>query len=100
MMSILKVDLDDHDMLSNIEERLNSPRTIEAMKTLGLQFKDLKPISRKDIYNYYVKREKSRDIAQALIDLRYDTLNQRRFNRRDMIVEERNNIIRMEKSMQ
>ena len=100
LMSILKVDLDDKDIMENLQETLNSPRTIEAMKTLGIQINDLLPISRRDIYNYFVKREKSREIPQALIDLRYNTLNERRFNRKEMIIEERNNIIRIEKSMQ
>lgn len=100
IMSILKVDLDDHELMSSIEEKLNSPRTIEAMKSLGLTCKDLKPTTRREIFDYYVKREKSRDIPQALVDLRFNTINKRRFNRKEMIAEERQNIIRIEQSIQ
>ena len=60
--SILKVDLYDHEMMSNLEETLNSPRTIEAMKSLGLTCRDLKPVTRREIYEYYVSREMQRDI--------------------------------------
>lgn len=95
-MSILKVDLEDAESLSNLEENLNSPRTIEAMKSLGLSFRDLMPINRKDIYDYYVNREKKKDIPNALIELRYNTLNKRRYTKKEMIIQERKNIIRIE----
>lgn len=56
-------------------------------------------VSRKDIHDYYVAREKSHDIPKALVDLRYDTLNKRRFAKRDLIVAERRKIIRIEYSL-
>ena len=86
-------------MIKNIEELLNSPRSIEAMKTLGITKQDLQMVSRKDIHAYYVAREKSHDIPKALVDLRYDTLNKRRFAKRDLIIAERRRIIRIEYSL-
>ena len=86
--------------MQNLEENLNSPRTLEAMRSLGLTCQDLMPTSRRQVYEYYVDREKQRDIPKALIDLRYDTLNKRRHNKKQMIVQERRNIIRIEKRMQ
>ena len=42
--SILDVDLNDNESLEIIEETLNSPRTIEAMQTLGLNASELKSV--------------------------------------------------------
>lgn len=67
---------------------------------MDLSFKDLLSINRRDDYDYYVSRERHRDIPKALIDLRYNTLNKRRYNRKDMIIQERKNIIKIERSMQ
>ena len=70
----------------NLDETLNSPRTIEAMKSLGLTVADLMPIRRKDVYDYYLNRDKQRAVPKALIALRCDTLNKRRYTKKEMIV--------------
>lgn len=79
--SILDVDLNDHERLQNIEGSLNSPRTIEAMETLGLNGSELKPIQRSDVYEYLVKRERKKDIPKEIINIRWETLNERRFKK-------------------
>ena len=69
------------------------------MLSLGLACSDLMPVDRAAVYNYYVRRDKQRDIPKALLELRYETLNKRRYDRKAMIVQERKNIIRIENSM-
>ena len=73
--SILDVNLDDHKSLENIEEALNSPRTIEAMQTLGLNGSELRAVKRSDVYEFLVKRERKKDIAKEIVDIRWETLN-------------------------
>jgi len=55
--------------------KLNSPRTIEAMHIIGLNGSELKPIKRSDVYEFLVKRERKKDIAKELVDIRWETLN-------------------------
>ena len=72
---------------------MNSPRTVEAMRILGLEASELVPISMEEIKQYFIQREKTTDFPKELIDLRYQMLYNRRHNKKRLIVEKRNDLI-------
>ena len=72
---------------------MNSPRTLEAMKILGLEVEELLPITYDSIKTYFIQRERSSDVSKDLIDLRYKMLNDRRFSKKKLIVDKRNDLI-------
>ena len=78
---------------------LNSPRTLEAMATLGLKAEELEPISYESVRHYFIQRERKQAIPKQLVDLRFETLNKRRHQKRQMIIEEREKIIRQEQDL-
>lgn len=92
----MDLNLDDNKGSSGIIKRLNSPRTLEAMKILGLDTSELEAVSLDEVKQYFYKRERSSNIPMELIDLRFKTLNQRRFEKKKLIVEQRNKIMRDE----
>ena len=47
--SINDYDLNDHKLCKKIPARMNSPRTVEAMRILGLEADELIPINIDDI---------------------------------------------------
>jgi hypothetical protein len=63
------------------------------MAMLGLDASELEPVPYADVRDYYVKRERTANVNQQLVDLRWNTLNKRRFDKRDLIQLERNKII-------
>ena len=72
---------------------MNSPRTLEAMKILGLEVEELLPITYNSIKAYFIQRDRSADVPKDLIELRYKMLNDRRFSKRKLIVDKRNDLI-------
>ena len=72
---------------------MNSPRTVEAMRILGLETSELVPISMEEIKQYFIQREKTTDFPKELIDLRFQMLDNRRHNKKRLIVEKRNDLI-------
>ena len=75
---------------------MNSPRTLEAMKILGLEATELIPISVASVKQYFIERERSADIPKDLIDLRWKMLNDRRFTKQRLIIDKRNELIEQE----
>ena len=72
---------------------MNSPRTVEAMRILDLETSELVPISMEEIKQYFIQREKTTDFPKELIDLRFQMLDNRRHNKKRLIVEKRNDLI-------
>jgi len=60
---------------------MNSPRTLEAMKILGLEVTELLPVSYDSVKQYFIQRERCSDVPKDLIDLRFKMLNERRFTK-------------------
>jgi hypothetical protein len=52
--SINDFDLNDHKRSKHIPAKMNSPRTIEALRILGLEPEELVPISMNDIKQYFI----------------------------------------------
>ena len=57
MNSIEDVDIDEEG--PPIAQRLASPRTLEAMAAIGLDAKELEPVSYDSIRQYFVQRERT-----------------------------------------
>ena len=73
---------------------MNSPRTVEAMRVLGLDARELLPVSADSIKQYFIVRERKADIPKDLIDLRFKMLNERRFAKQRLIYDKRNELIK------
>jgi len=120
LINILQVDIDDPTLLNEEQEidtnskqssrsprkglgmlarRLNSPRTLEAMASLGLSMEELEPVPYESIIQYFIKRERKKSIPKELVDLRWDMINKRRHAKREMIIREREKIIFQEEDM-
>ena len=97
--SILDFDLDDHKGCKNIQGRLNSPKSIQAMQILGLTAEELKPVSIDYIKEFYIKRDRKTEIPKDLINLRYKMLDERRHTKKNLIIQERNKLIEAEHTM-
>lgn len=79
--NITNFDLNNADQCRQIPGKMNSPRTLEAMKILGLEATELLPISYDNVKQYFIQRDRTADIPKDLIDLRYKMLNDRRFTK-------------------
>lgn len=75
LTSILDIDLEDEKLCANLDGKIDSPRTMEAMAILGLEPKELESIKMEDVRNYYITRDRNPNINHDLCDLRYNTLN-------------------------
>jgi len=69
------------------------------MAILGLDPEELHSVSVDECRQFYMKRDRSSNVNQELIDLRWKTLNKRRFDKRDLIIAERKKIIDNENMM-
>lgn len=58
----MDLNLDDKKGSSNIIKRLNSPRTLEAMKILGFNSSELEVVSLDEVKQYFLKRERSSNV--------------------------------------
>jgi hypothetical protein len=67
----MDLDLDDKKGSSNVIKRINSPRTLEAMKILGFDTTELEAVSLDEVKQYFYKRERTSNVPQELVDLRY-----------------------------
>ena len=63
------------------------------MAALGLSAEELEPVSKESVKTFLIQRERSADIPRELIELRWKTLNQRRHDKKQLIMEERQKII-------
>ena len=90
-MNIEDFDLNENE--ANISIKINSPRTLEAMKILGLDAKDLDPIDYSSVKDFLQKRDRKKDVPKELVDLRFKMLDQRRHDKKKLIVDERNKIM-------
>ena len=52
-----------------------SPRTLEAVKRLGLSLEELEPVNRDECRKYYQIRDKVAVPPAELVDLRYNMLD-------------------------
>jgi hypothetical protein len=57
---------------------LNSPRTLEAMESLGILGKELDDIKYETIRDELMKRERKQNIPKIIVDLRYDNVQKKR----------------------
>lgn len=62
LTSILDIDLDDEKYCSNLDGKINSPRTLEAMAVLGLESRELESVRMEDVINYYKARDRSSNV--------------------------------------
>lgn len=62
LTSIADIDLEDEKQCTNLEGKINSPRTLEAMATLGLEPFELESIKMEDVRNYYKSRERTPNV--------------------------------------
>lgn len=53
LTSIANIDLDDEKQCANLDGKINSPRTLEAMALLGLDSSELHSISMEEVRNYF-----------------------------------------------
>lgn len=63
------------------------------MAVLGLDAQELESINMDDVRNYYKARDRSSTVNQELCDLRFNTLNKRRYDKYNLIKNERSKII-------
>jgi hypothetical protein len=63
------------------------------MAALGLGPEELEPVSYDSVKTFLIQRERSGDIPRELIEIRWKTLNQRRHDKRQLIMEERQQIM-------
>ncbi len=118
LVNILQVDIDDPTLLNEdndldskqssrspkkgrgvLARRLNSPRTLEAMASLGLTTEELEPIPYESVIQYFMKRERKKNIPKELVDLRWNMINKRRHAKKEMIIREREKIIFQEEDL-
>ena len=59
------------------------------MAILGLEAEELESVNYESIREYYMKRDRQSNVSNELVDLRFNTLNKRRFDKRDLIAQER-----------
>lgn len=57
--SIITVDLSDEKGCSSALSKIDSPRTIEALKILGMDPKELLPVNYQEVVAFLNEREKS-----------------------------------------
>ena len=71
LITILDIDI-DQPQSESFEAILNSPRTREAMATVGIEPKELddKPYER--LREELMARERKRSIPKVIVDLRYE----------------------------
>jgi len=73
IVSILDIDL-SASIPGSYTRILNSPRTIEAMKNLGILGSELDDTSYDTVRENLIKRERKANIPTMLVDLRYDNI--------------------------
>lgn len=73
LKNIMDLDLDAN--LRGASFELKSPRTLEALKRLGLNLEELEPVSKDDCKNFYVVRDKVSNPPSEFVELRYNMLN-------------------------
>lgn len=59
------------------------------MACLGLDTSELEPVSYSSVKEYYQKRERSQSVPEQLVQLRWKTLNEWRYQKKNMIIQER-----------
>ena len=79
--------------VKSFDNLINSPRSIEAMKNLGIHGKELDPASREKIISMLCKREKTQNPPDVLINLRIENEKDKRIEKKEMIIKERKRII-------
>ena len=84
--SILDIDL-NQSIGQSYAEILDSPRTKEAMKNLGIIAGELNNVSYETVRNQLQAREKKKNVPAVLVDLRYDNMQQKRQTKRQLIIE-------------
>ena len=75
--------------------KIDSPKTLEALKTLGLNTDELLPVNYQEVVTFLTDRDKTNPPKQ-LVDLRYDMLDKRRYAKKELIIKERNKLIHQE----
>ena len=55
----MDLNLDDKNGSSGVIKKLNSPRTLEAMKILGFDTSELEAVSHDEVKQYFYKRERT-----------------------------------------
>lgn len=73
LKSIIELDLDANIRGASFE--IKSPRTLEAIKRLGLSLEELEPVSKEECKNFYVVRDKLANPPAEFVELRYNMLN-------------------------
>ena len=90
------VSIEDVDLSKNakgVSFEINSPRTLQACKILGLELSELEPVDKSSVVAYYQARERSKNVPHEYVELRFNMLNQRRFDKQKLIAEERKKLI-------
>lgn len=62
LTSIANINMEDQEQCANLEGKINSPRTLEAMATLGLDAFELQSIKMEDVKNYYRSRDRNPNV--------------------------------------
>lgn len=87
------VDIDLSLNKKGISNELFTPRTMKAVQKLGLTLDELEPVNKNEVKDYYKKREKTQNPSEEFINLRYKMLDQRRYDKQKLIIEERTRMI-------
>ena len=74
----LKIDLKG----LSFSEIINSPRSLEAMESLGITSKELDNVKYESIREELMKRERKQNIPKIIVDLRYDNIQKKREDKR------------------
>lgn len=72
-MTIVDLNLDEKKKGQVFE--INSPRSLEAFKRVGIELEELEPVDREECKKYYVKRDMIANPPADMINLRYNNLD-------------------------
>ena len=85
-ISIVDIDLNVPQGGISYADLINSPRTLEAMATLGHEPEELDDISYADIREMLIKRERKQSVPKMVVDLRFDNEQKKRHDKKQAIV--------------
>ena len=85
-ISIVDIDLNVPQGGISYADLINSPRTLEAMATLGHEPEELDDITYADIREMLIKRERKQSVPKMVVDLRFDNEQKKRHDKKQAIV--------------
>lgn len=68
-----------------MKDLINSPRTIESFKRLGVEITDLDPMAEWQVKEMLMQRDRKRDIPQVLINMRMEHNKEKRIQLIDTV---------------